>query len=63
MNNNGNKLLKVEENEFKDFLTDHYFNNFTPGDLQSYAYLLISKNPKEYRKYKKMMDLANEPIV
>lgn len=63
MNNNGNKLLKVDEEEFKTFLTDHYFNNFTPGDLQSYAYLLISKNPKEYRKYKKMMDLANEPIV
>ena len=63
MNNNGNKLLKVDEEEFKTFLTDHYFNNFTPGDLQSYAYLLISKNPKEYRKYKKMMDLENEPIV
>ena len=63
MNNNGNKLLKVDEEEFKTFLTDHYFNNFTPGDLQSYAYLLISKNPKECRKYKKMMDLANEPIV
>lgn len=63
MNNNGNKLLKVDEEEFKTFLTDHYFNNFTPGDLQSYAYLLISKNPKEYRKYKKMMDLANEPII
>lgn len=63
MNNNGNKLLKVDEDDFKTFLTDHYFNNFTPGDLQSYAYLLISKNPKEYRKYKKMMDLANEPII
>lgn len=63
MNNNGNKLLKVDEEEFKTFLTDHYFSNFTPGDLQSYAYLLISKNPKEYRKYKKMMDLANEPII
>ena len=63
MNNNGNKLLKVDEEEFKTFLTDHYFNNFTPGDLQSYAYLLISKNPKEYRKYKKMMDLENEPII
>ena len=61
--NSGNKLLKVDENEFKTFLTDHYFNNFTPGDLQSYAYLLISKNPKEYRKYKKMMDLQNEPII
>lgn len=61
--NNGNKLLKVDEEEFKGFLTDHYFNNFTPGDLQSYAYLLISKNPKEYRKYKKMMDLENEPII
>lgn len=63
MTNNGNKLLKVDEEEFKGFLTDHYFNNFTPGDLQSYAYLLISKNPKEYRKYKKMMDLENEPII
>lgn len=63
MNNDGNKLLKVDEDEFKEFLTDKYFNNFTNGDLQSYAYLLISKNPKEYRKYKKMMDLANEPIV
>ena len=63
MTNNGNKLLKVDEEDFKGFLTDHYFNNFTPGDLQSYAYLLISKNPKEYRKYKKMMDLENEPII
>lgn len=61
--NSGNKLLKVNEEEFKDFLTNHYFNNFTSGDLQSYAFLLISKNPREYRKYKKMMDLQNEPII
>ena len=63
INNNGNKLMKIDEDDFKTFLTENYFNTFTPGDLQSYAYLLISKNPKEYRKYKKMMDLKNEPIL
>lgn len=63
MNNGGNKALKIEENDFKEFLTDHYFNNFTSGDLQSYAFLLISKNPKEYRKFKKMYDAEKEPII
>ena len=54
MNNNGNKALKIEEDDFKNFLENNYFNNFTQGDLQSMAFLLISKLPKEYKKFKNM---------
>lgn len=55
-NNAGNQALKIDEDDFKNFLTDHYFNNLTIGDLQSYAFLMISKNPKEYKRYKKIIE-------
>ena len=61
--NNGNQALKVDEKDFKDFLENHYFNNFTDGDLQSMAFLLISKNPKEYKKFKSMYEEEQNPLI
>ena len=61
--NNGNQALKVDEKDFKDFLENHYFNNFTDGDLQSMAFLLISKNPKEYKKFKSMYEEERNPLI
>ena len=53
MNNAGNTLAKVDNEEFKTWLTDTYFKNFSDGDLQQYALNLVSKNPIEYNKLKK----------
>lgn len=61
--NNGNQALKVDEKDFKDFLENHYFNNFTDGDLQSMAFLLVSKNPKEYKKFKSMYEEERNPLI
>lgn len=61
--NNGNQALKVDEKDFKDFLENHYFNNFTDGDLQSMAFLLVSKNPKEYKKFKSMYEEEKNPLI
>lgn len=53
MTNAGNTLAKVDNEEFKTWLTDTYLKNFSDGDLQSYALSLVSKNPIEYNKLKK----------
>lgn len=63
LSNNGNQALKVDEKDFKDFLENHYFNNFTDGDLQSMAFLLVSKNPKEYKKFKSMYEEERNPLI
>ena len=53
MNNAGNSLAKVDNEEFKTWLTDTYLKNFSDGDLQQYALSLVSKNPIEYNKLRK----------
>ena len=53
MSNGGNSLTKVDNKEFKEWLSDNYFKSFADTDLQEYAFNLISKNPIEYTKLKK----------
>ena len=59
--NNGNKALKIEDEDFDDFLENHYLKNFTNEDLKDMTFNLLRKNPKEYKKFKNL-HLAQENI-
>ena len=52
MSNGGNKVMKVDEKDFAEWLEDQYLVNFSFGDLKDYALRLLSKNPKEINKLK-----------
>lgn len=59
--NNGNKALKINDEDFDDFLENHYLKNFTNEDLKDMTFNLLRKNPKEYKKFKNL-HLAQENI-